>query len=252
MVRCVAALIGAALVNGFILASACAGDAATPDIIGFSKDGRYFAFEEYGTRDASIHPYSTIFVLDLDTGKSVPGAPFAVEHDKEGPEDAARAETRKQAEPLLARLGIGEKPTRQVMHEDARLFDPPTPDQAYATMAAEVTNLSIGDALPGGDVTVDVLSRTITDAACAARGRDKLKSFSLVRTLPENNRNNEIVYVDEATGQERGCSQSNGLNALFVYRPANARPRLVALVSYWPHSWEEPDRRYLAIPVPLP
>ncbi|MFT4129692.1 DUF2259 domain-containing protein [Labrys sp. (in: a-proteobacteria)] len=252
MVRRVAGLIGAVLLNGLALAAALAGDAATPDIIGFSKDGRYFAFEEYGTHDASIHPYSTISVIDLDTGKSVPDAPFTIEHDKEGPEDAARTEARKKVEPLLTRLGIGEKPTRQAVYEGARLFDPPLPDQAYATMAAEATNLSIGDAVPGGDVTVDVLPRTITDAACSALGRDKLKSFSLVRTLPENNRDNEIVYVDEASGQERGCSQSNGLNALFVYKPANAKPRLVALVSYWPHSWEEPDRRHLAIPVPLP
>ncbi|PRH84975.1 hypothetical protein C5L14_23765 [Labrys okinawensis] len=252
MVRHAVRFFSALLSCNLAALPALAGDAATPDIIGFSKDGRYFAFEEYGTRDASIHPYSTIFVIDLDTGKTVPGAPFAVEHDKEGPELAARAEARQQAEPLLARLGIDKKPTRQVVYEGARLFDPPTPDQAYATMAAEVTNLSIGDAVPGGDVTVDVLPRTITDATCAARGRDKLKSFSLVRTLPENNRDNVIVYVDEAAGHKRGCSQSNGLNALFVYRPANAKPRLVALVSYWPHSWEEPDRRHLAIPVPLP
>ncbi|WP_448952238.1 DUF2259 domain-containing protein [Labrys neptuniae] len=252
MIRCVAWLFGAMLSLGLAGAAAYAGDAATPDIIGFSRDGRYFAFEEYGTLDASIHPYSTIHIIDLDTGKPVAGTPLAVLHDKEGPEEAARAEARGRAQPLLAKLGIEEKPTRQVIYSAARLFDPPTPDQAYAVMADETTNLSIADAVPGGEVTVDVLPRAIADPACAARGRDRLKSFSLVRTLPEGNRDSLIVYVDEASGNERGCSRSNGLGALFVYRPANARPRLVALVSYWPQSWEEPDRRYLAIPVPLP
>ncbi|QEN86702.1 DUF2259 domain-containing protein [Labrys sp. KNU-23] len=252
MVRRVAGLVGGALLNVLALASAFAGDAAVPDIIGFSRDGRYFAFEEYGTLDASIHPYSTIHVIDLDTGQPVAGSPLAVSHDKEGPEEVARAEVRKKALPLLAKLGIGEKPTRQVVHEGARLFDAPPPDQAYATMAAEVTNLSIEDAVADGEVTVDVLPRPTTDTTCAAQGREGLKSFSLVRTLPENDRDNQIVYVDEASGYERGCSQSNGLNALFVFKPANARPRLVALVSYWPRNWEEPDRRYLAIPVPLP
>jgi hypothetical protein len=38
-----------------------AGDAAKLDILGFSKDGGVFAFEEYGVQDGSGFPYANRF-----------------------------------------------------------------------------------------------------------------------------------------------------------------------------------------------
>lgn len=244
-------LVGAALFSGLALTAALAGDAATPTIIGFSRDGRYFAFEEFGTHDASIHPYSTIFVIDLDTGKTVSGAPFVVQFDREAPEQEARAEVRKKAESFLIKLGIGEKPSRQVVDAAARLSDPPTPDQAYAVQAAEGQALRIGDVLPAGEIEVKIEPRPFPDRFCIEEGRKYATSFALLRALP-GGKPLETVHVEGADGRERGCSGGNGLNALYAYHPPGGKPRLVALVSYWPHNWEEPDRRYLAIPVPLP
>ena len=44
---------------------ASAGDFATLNFIGFSKDGRYLAFEEYGTQDGSGFPYSNFYFVDV-------------------------------------------------------------------------------------------------------------------------------------------------------------------------------------------
>lgn len=251
LARRIAVLIaGVSLFGCVALTSALAGDAAIPAIIGFSKDGRYFAFEEYGTIDASIHPYSSIFVIDLNTGRAMIGSPFAVQWDREGPEEEARAEARKQAAPLLAKLNIGEQPSAQVIDNAAHLFDAPTPDRAYEIRAAEGQTLQIGDVLSKGVIKVKIKALNSASSACAAAGRSDAKNFALLRALA--GKPLETVYVDRPAGTERGCSERNGLNALYAYMPPDkGEPRLVALVSYWPHRWEEPDRRYLAIPVPL-
>ncbi len=42
-----------------------AGDYAKLNFIGFSKDGKYLAFEEYGTSDGSGFPYANIYFVDV-------------------------------------------------------------------------------------------------------------------------------------------------------------------------------------------
>ncbi|TIL61031.1 MAG: hypothetical protein E5Y89_28055, partial [Mesorhizobium sp.] len=41
------------------VATAGAGDVAELEILGFSKDGGVFAFEEYGVQDGSGYPYAS-------------------------------------------------------------------------------------------------------------------------------------------------------------------------------------------------
>ena len=44
---------------------ASAGDYANLNFIGFSKDGRYLAFEEYGIQDGSGWAYSKFYFVDV-------------------------------------------------------------------------------------------------------------------------------------------------------------------------------------------
>lgn len=71
-------------------APAFAGDRALADFIGFSENGRYFAFEEFGTQDGSGFAYSTIYVIDLSDDTWVPGSPYRYQADDET-ETLARA-----------------------------------------------------------------------------------------------------------------------------------------------------------------
>ena len=47
-------------------ASVSAGDYAQLNYIGVSEDGKYLAFEEFGTQDGSGFPYSNIYFIDVD------------------------------------------------------------------------------------------------------------------------------------------------------------------------------------------
>lgn len=106
-------------------------DAPEAEILGFSPDGRYFAWEQYGYDIASDGLGSAIFVVDRLTNRQVEGFPFGVlpeERDGQYPMEAGgfdaeldalttpdgvpdlervRALVRKQAEAKLAALQIG-------------------------------------------------------------------------------------------------------------------------------------------------
>ncbi|MCB0834846.1 MAG: DUF2259 domain-containing protein [Bacteroidetes bacterium] len=53
------------LVIGVFTSTVLAGDRSSYEVIGFSKDGRYVAFERFGTYDGSGFPYCTVFILDV-------------------------------------------------------------------------------------------------------------------------------------------------------------------------------------------
>jgi predicted secreted protein len=89
-----------------------AGDRAERHIIGFSPDGRYFAFEQYGAQDGSGFPYSEIFVIDTAKDAWLPGTPIRKlikdETETAKVEDARKAAAA-EAKDVLARLGIGKR-----------------------------------------------------------------------------------------------------------------------------------------------
>ena len=101
--RLVASLAGLALLT----APAFAGDAAQFQPLGFSEDGRYFAFEEYGIQDGSGFPYANITILDTAADKWAAGSPFRIrlEDDTAALTDARDA-ARTQAEPHLEALAL--------------------------------------------------------------------------------------------------------------------------------------------------
>jgi hypothetical protein len=68
----VAVLLASALGE---LATSQAAELAESAVIGYSVDGRYFAFEEFGIQDGSGFAYSNLFVIDLERDRWVPGTP---------------------------------------------------------------------------------------------------------------------------------------------------------------------------------
>jgi predicted secreted protein len=64
-------------------APAFAADGAQSHAIGFSPDGKYFAFEQYGIQDGSGFAFSDIFVLDIAADSWVKGTPVRVLEETE-------------------------------------------------------------------------------------------------------------------------------------------------------------------------
>ena len=105
-------LLRAILVSSCLLTPASparAADAAERAVHGFSSDGRYFAFEQFGVQDGSGFPYADIFIVDLEGDKWVDGTPLRVLlEDERHTLGAARGEAMARAKPFIDRLAIGE------------------------------------------------------------------------------------------------------------------------------------------------
>lgn len=58
---------------GLLISQASAADLAELGSTGFSDDGAYFAFEQYGIQDGSGFPYSSITIVDVKSDSWVAG-----------------------------------------------------------------------------------------------------------------------------------------------------------------------------------
>ena len=75
--------------------AAGAGDVAEMRPIGYSPDGRYFAFEQFGEQDGSGFAYAEVQVIDTETDRYVEGTPVRVLIQREG---ASIGEARRQTD----------------------------------------------------------------------------------------------------------------------------------------------------------
>ncbi len=90
---------------------ASAGDVAEMRPLGFSPDGKFFAFEQFGEQDGSGFAYAEIQVIDTETDQYVPGTPVSVLiRREEASIGEARRESLKQAKAILDERRIGDDP----------------------------------------------------------------------------------------------------------------------------------------------
>ena len=90
-------------------APALAADGAQSRAIGYSADGKYFAFEQFGVQDGSGFPYWDVFVLDLAANDWVKGTPVRIlVEDEEQRLPEARRQAMAKAGPVIERLAITE------------------------------------------------------------------------------------------------------------------------------------------------
>jgi predicted secreted protein len=89
---------------------AIAGDTASLNVLGYSSDGKVFAFEEYGISDGSGFPYSNIFFIDIEKDAFLPGTPIRTRVDDELPLPKVRGMSRTKAVALIEKYRVEENP----------------------------------------------------------------------------------------------------------------------------------------------
>lgn len=241
-----AALVLLAL-SGLPTGPAWGADAAERAILGFSPDGRWFAFEEYGVQDGSGAPYANIYVIDLDHDRWAEGSPVRVRldsgSDDQPPVSAARRKAEAEAAPLLGRLGIGEpgivlgsNPPTEVNEESFQL----TVREHYNLTTAEHT-LAFNIQVFNGES-----AEPCPDPAQGPKG------FALIVARGFGPR--QELYRDGPLPSSRGCPIGYGLADVIRYdsRPAGREPRFVVLIHVYRYGFEGSDVRFIAVPVTLP
>ena len=224
-------------------ASAFAGDVASRTVLGFSEDGRAFAFEEYGVQDGSGFPYATIYVVDVASDSYVEGAPIRVRFDDEAISlEAARAEAMAKAKPLLKEhkiAGFGgtvltRLPTDLSGDAGALRF------RRYAYLPSSSAPYRL---------TTDVY-KIGDNPDCYDTG--EAKGFRLILQQEEGG-DPIVLHEDEGDlPNARRCAQNYFVHDVMMISPDGASGAIAVIVYYLQTGFEGPDGRYMVVTATLP
>ncbi|ODT76786.1 MAG: hypothetical protein ABS76_29865 [Pelagibacterium sp. SCN 64-44] len=221
---------------------ALAGDRALIDYVGFSRDFRYFAFEEFGNQDGSGFAYANLYVVDLATDTWVIGTPIRLQADDETTGLAEiRAEARARAESHITEFRI------DVPVEIAALIGDGVPDNDAKSLVFGAPGY-----LPGavaGRYTLD-LSTFTTNAVspCTEWFGVQPKGYEL---RIGDSGTQRLVHRDGPLPRSRGCPLDYRLYAVVMPHMGAILAHAVAIISVYPGGFEGPDRRFLAVPLGL-
>lgn len=227
-----------------LAAPVVAGDRALIDFIGYSEDGQYFAFEEYGVQDGSGAPYSHIYIIDLAADAWLDGTPVSVDSTGDAdpgatPLAVVRAKAMGKASTDLTTLGID--------------------------VPVEILSL-LGEGIAGADGR----SVKFSTPMCCGPGQVQDDAFTLnLETFPITSAEdycaemNPVGYVLTLSGggepvelhrdagklpKSRGCTVDYRIYAVVRPFEGEGGGRMAIIASY-PFGFEGPDRRFLAVPI---
>jgi len=218
--------------------AAHAGDVAELEILGFTKDGGVFAFEEYGVQDGSGFPYANRYFIDTNDDSFLKGTPIRVQIDDENATlEAARLQARqkgeaivKQAE-LTANKGItaGFNPVTELSADPHRMVVNPRPIFSPVDQPLEFR--------------LDELGMNNT-AGCESQG--EINGFRLLRLEAQDGGTTKLLHEDKSIPKSRGCPNGYSIGAVqtFSMESLSAYAVLIAVRQY---GFEGPDFRWIAV-----
>lgn len=231
--------VSVAVAGALLILPASAGDRALIDFVGYSADGRYLSFEEFGTQDGSGFPYSNIYVVDLPADKWVTGTPFRARlEDEQAEQIDARKAAAGMAKPTIDQLGITEPVDLVAINGDGELGDG--------------TNLTFG--APGYfpndpqgvfTLTLDMFAAESSED-CEIYLGEKAKGYALTLTEAQSERE---LFRDGVLPKSRGCPTTYRLYGVVAPLYATPPSGYVAIIATYPFGFEGPDRRFIAIPL---
>ncbi len=229
-----------------------AGERALLNVIGYSNDGRYFAFEEYGVQDGSGFAYSSIYIIDINDDSWVIGTPIRVLEEYD--------ETTYEVEPID--YGKNIQKTRAMAYEQAKFrlegLNITTPAWGIAFNGdgeSENDGLSLRYFLPRGfgatlseNFTISLeIYKTQSALTCVEWFGEEPVGF-LINITNEAGETIE-AYRDKTLSRSRGCAMTYKIYGIYVPFGAVDFSSAIALISVYAGGYEGPDRRFIAVPI---
>lgn len=224
---------------GVFSLEASAGDTAIPQVLGFSVDGKVFAFEEFGVQDGSGFPYANRFYIDTATDSFLAGTPIRVRIDDEAAGVvAARAQAREKGDKIVAELVLTANPGDTVgwnavteLTSDAfRMVVNPRPIFPPVDSPVEFRLEEIPFAPPSG---------------CENLG--DTKGFRLIRIDPTPGGETTLVHEDAAIPASRNCPTGYRIGGVQTFYPQSGDPVFAVLITVQSVGFEGPDFRWIAV-----
>jgi len=227
------------LLGALIAASSpvMAGDAASLEVLGFSENGKVFAFEEYGVQDGSGFPYANRFYIDTATDKFLSATPIRVLiEDENATTDKARAQA--------AELGTK-------IADDADL------ERGFTAAANAITELSADphqfvflprpEFPPIDDQVAIKLEEIDFPTIKNCFGGETPKGFRILKLDPNKPGDSQILADDKSIPDSRGCPLGYRLGAVQTFFPKGSPALLAILIAVERVGFEGPDHRWIAV-----
>lgn len=215
---------------------AAAGDFAEFRPIGFSKDGKVFAFEEFGVQDGSGFPYANRFYIDTESDAYLPGTPVRVRLDDE---TASIAQARAEAARAAAEIAETDDPGIFAAFAPATERGNDGYSLSYQSFAIEP--------FPGGAYTV-VLNGKPLDAGghCAGLG-EEFRGFRLEMTEKNGAPVSIVLHEDSSIPASRNCPLSYRLGGALTHANPDGSTTHAVLVLVRSIGFEGPNGRWIAV-----
>jgi predicted secreted protein len=223
-----------------LLAAASAAAAATNDaqlaVLGFSRDGSAFAFEQFGWSSGNSFPFSELAVISTETGRPIVGAPFQSLIAQDGAtQERARLISYTAAQRLLADLKLTE-PGIVVARGSGDPRDP-----LARTLDATVPTI--------GPIRVKLDSAVVKSPGCDAAGV-KVRALA-IRLLDADGHALRTLYKEKNPPAERLCPVGYGLAEIRLFTRGEAPPVMAIIVGMDRPGAGGSDRRYVGVVVDL-
>jgi len=220
---------------------AIAADRSEFQLIGYSPDSKYFAFEEFGVQDGSGFAYSSVFVIDVINDKWVAGGPFRFRTEDENVKlFEARSNAIAMAAEALLELNI-QQPARLIaLNGDG---EAPQPGLGLQFHLPGYTGI---DAM-WGDYELSLETFDLPPSKnCEGFAEDGSKGFAL---FLEASSQKSLVYKDKKLPKSRNCPIAYRITGVVIPFEERSLEHAIALISVWSYGFEGPDRRFIAIPL---
>lgn len=223
-------------------ADAWAGDFSTFQSLGFSPDGKIYAFEEFGVQDGSGFPYSNVYFIDTEKDAYLPGTPIRVRIDNEEAGIAkARAESRDKAKALTDKYDVLANPGTLAAFNPVGEVGADRKRIEYYQHAMEPVVGGIF-ALAIEDIALENTDR------CRDIAPDGIKGFRLKLMRNDGAATDTLLHEDKRAPESRNCPYSYQISGAVAFNPPAADPIHVALVLVRSFGFEGADGRWIAVP----
>lgn len=253
---------GTALVITLALASPVrAGDGSALGVLGFSPDGRYFAFEQYGERDGSGALYSSVTAIEVASSLPVKGTPVLVTMPPDDPAFGkaprdnriafVRARAIEEFAPLMVQLNISHRSPMVASASESRSRHPLDPEQVKSARKTAVNSLPLPADKFGADARLVLREFDIALPRCKDLvAGEHPAGFGL--TLERKGRPTIHLSRDQTVPPSRGCPDHYGLAEVHSLSLPDGSRALAVIVQYFYQAFEGPDRRFLVVTGKIP
>lgn len=234
------AWIASALMTVLQVSPARAGDMASLNVLGYSRDRTIFAFEEYGVYDGSGGAYSSIYFIDIGADSFVAGTPFRVSRpEEERSLGSVRREARDMATALIERYGLSDNPGILVAYNPpSEVGSDPRKLSYYPYLSAQV---------PGYTQTIELEEREFPPSQECLNMTGTYTGFTLRLTEYQGSPFDKVLHADSTIPKSRRCPNQYRIGAVVSSESEDVPQIAMILVGSW--GFEGNDQRWIAVPI---